>query len=106
MIRRKCEPFGPVGSPNLHIYVLIEIFIKKCDVESVTFWVQLTDQTFTTIINRNFAPCVLVKFVESDLVYLNLTMSCLANNGLGASWDPTGRYSTIEPSGSTFRGPL
>ena len=24
----------------------------------------------------------------------------------GASWDPTGRYSTMEPSGSTFRGPL
>ena len=23
----------------------------------------------------------------------------------GASWDPTGRYSTMEPSGSTFRGP-
>ena len=24
----------------------------------------------------------------------------------GASWDPTERYSTMEPSGSTFRGPL
>ena len=28
------------------------------------------------------------------------------NNGLGASWDPTGRYSTMEPSVSTFRGSL
>ena len=24
----------------------------------------------------------------------------------GASWDPTGRYSTMEPSVSTFRGSL
>ena len=29
MLLIKCEPFGAVDSPNLHIYVLNEIFIKK-----------------------------------------------------------------------------
>ena len=37
---------------NLHNYILIEILLKKCDIESVNLWVQLTVQTFTTIINR------------------------------------------------------
>ena len=55
MLYIKFEPFGAVDSPNLYIYVLNEIFIKKSYVESVTLWVQLTDQTFTDISNRNFA---------------------------------------------------
>ena len=42
----------PVDRQNLHNYILVEILLKKCDVESVTLWVQLTDQTFITI-NRN-----------------------------------------------------
>ena len=83
----KCEPFGAVDSPNLHIYVLNEIFIKKvrhrkcdplssvdrpnlhnyykykfcskkCNAGSVTLWVQFRDQTFTTVINKNFAKKV------------------------------------------------
>ena len=29
MLHIKCEPFGAVYSPNLHIHVLNEIFIKK-----------------------------------------------------------------------------
>ena len=34
---------------NLHNYILIEILLKKCDIESVNLWVQLTVQTFTTM---------------------------------------------------------
>ena len=52
--RRKCDPSGPVD--NLQSYISINgNFAKKCDIESVTFCVQWTDQTFKTIINRNFA---------------------------------------------------
>ena len=48
--RRKCEPFDPIGTANLHNYVLkLKFCSKKCDLESVTFCVQLTDLTFTTI---------------------------------------------------------
>ena len=32
---------------NLH-NILIEILLKKCNIESVNLWVQLTVQTFTT----------------------------------------------------------
>ena len=34
---------------NLHNYILIEILLKKCDIESVNLWIQLTVQTFTTM---------------------------------------------------------
>ena len=34
---------------NLHNYILIEILLIKCDIESVNLWVQLTVQTFTTM---------------------------------------------------------
>ena len=32
---------------NLHNYILIEILLKKCDIESVNLWVQLTVQTLS-----------------------------------------------------------
>ena len=36
VLSRKCDPLGPVDRPDFHNYILMEILLKKCDVESVT----------------------------------------------------------------------
>ena len=62
---RKCEPLGPVDSPNLHNYILIEILLqkvrhKKCDPFVCGIQVWSTGQTKPPQleINGNYAKKV------------------------------------------------